>query len=90
MNRYRGSATLITGDGTQYAAEVALWVEGEPDGLRQWLGTASIPNFDLTQLGAIVLRLPNGREGNALLVTATSDSDQVELRGVGKPPFAED
>jgi len=81
---YEGPATLITEDGTEHQADVALYVQTDGH-LKQWLGNATLATTPV--LGDGRLRMPDGREGAIILTNMTTGSDEVTLQGSGRPPF---
>ncbi|MEW2357183.1 DUF4873 domain-containing protein [Spirillospora sp. NPDC029432] len=83
MSRYRGPATLISSDG----AEVEVYVDLRSK-QREWSGTATISDFDVTGPHDRTLRLPDGREAQVELGGSATWSDVVTLVGSGPPPFA--
>jgi hypothetical protein len=87
MSRYRGPATLISSDGTEVDVHVDLRTK-QASSLREWSGTATIDNFDATDLHDRTLRLPDGREAQVTLSSAAGWSDVIALVGSGPPPFA--
>ncbi|MDX6428309.1 MAG: hypothetical protein QOE54_675, partial [Streptosporangiaceae bacterium] len=55
---------------------------------REWSGTATIGDFDVTDLHDRTLRLPDGREAQVTLCGSVAWSDVITLVGSGPPPFA--
>ncbi|MGI5417543.1 DUF4873 domain-containing protein [Actinomadura luteofluorescens] len=82
MSRYRGPATLISGEG----AEVEVYVDLRAK-QREWSGTATIADFDADGPADQTLRLPDGREAQVTLGGSEAWSDVVTLVGSGSPPF---
>jgi hypothetical protein len=82
MSRYRGPATLISSDGAEVEVHVDLRAKQ-----REWSGTATIGDFDATDLGDRTLRLPDGREAQVILSSSAAWSDVITLIGSGPPPF---
>lgn len=95
MNGYKGSAVLVSTEGHEFETFADLstgdFYRDDERGIciREWFGTVTLPGMPPPWLGYCTLRLPNGREGQALLASANSGSDEVELRGSGVPPFGD-
>jgi hypothetical protein len=83
MSRYRGPATLISSDGAEVEVHVDLRAKQ-----REWSGTATIGDFDATDLQDRTLRLSDGREAQVTLSGSEAWSDVITLVGIGPPPFA--
>ncbi|NKZ02339.1 DUF4873 domain-containing protein [Actinomadura latina] len=83
MSRYRGPATLISGDGTE--AEVYVDLRAKQ---REWSGTATVGDLDADDSHDRTLRLPDGREAQVTLGDSAVWSDVIPLTGSGPPPFA--
>jgi hypothetical protein len=83
---HQGPATLVAGDGSEIPADVELHVQRSGH-LREWYGTATVEDFDLTSLGDYVLRLPNDREARVIIAGAMLGSGTIQLQGSGVPPF---
>ncbi|MFB7399772.1 hypothetical protein ACFCZR_06330 [Streptomyces rubiginosohelvolus] len=88
---YRGPALL---DGIEFP-DVRLREERD-GGLRSWEGETSFPasappsgfSPDLAHAGTVAVRLPDGREGNALVTNLSFDgaSWSLSLQGTGPAP----
>jgi hypothetical protein len=91
---YQGSATIITGDGTELSTDVSLAVRRSGH-LESWEGHGSLAAEDamrlITELGNQRLRLPNGNEASIVVSHASGPSSAtravVRIVGSGPPPF---
>lgn len=101
MKVYEGPATLSTATGRQYDVALELHVHARPvdvgerlEPLRSWDGQGFLPlgEWDHTSLGEAVLRMPDGREAQALItdirLSADTGDQRVAFRiaGIGGPP----
>lgn len=99
-NTYAGRATLVVGE-REWSVTVQLHKRedtpaGLSEGLTDWggrvLGLDSVAASDAMDAGSLVLRLPNGREGQVMVRDATVHSGDwtvvdVVSAGADSPPF---
>lgn len=87
---YHGPATIVS-DGKETPATVTLHVDTSQP-IKSWDGTGTVEVSGIPDIsvGMSVIRLPDGREGQALVsVRYNSSANQatLEINGSGEPPF---
>jgi hypothetical protein len=88
MGAYRGTATVIDDSGKKHAVYALLTSSTESDTAGNWNG--KLTGGPIADSGAhIVIQLPSGREGKALVtgVQGRGAALATEITGSGASPF---
>jgi hypothetical protein len=90
VDNYAGPATLVTQDGTEIPVRTTLYLVTSRNRLPTWQGqiAGSEDLGNVYQEQGAKLRMPDGREGDVILMSyAASNPTTAVIQGSGPPPF---